>query len=254
MRYLKWCFVLCLLTSVLDAVQIEKSGLIPHYPPYLLKHAQHFLPYNPTILVVGEKMTDYVLEITQEYECSTLYCCTPLSQEFETLEAYRQHHPKLFAKLGIIGEGSNPQTLYYSVLDQAQDDSLVYIPGSLLKPVSTSKPDLLGPKSLLPSYSLSQLCQEQGASKVHFLCLNSGGNELAILQTTPAIVNQAIVIRVKTYHRPLRRHQTDFRQLHEYMRSQGYELLSHYIYDHTIGDALYVKNHYLNAVFRSKKL
>lgn len=99
-----------------------------------------------------------------------------------------------------------------------------------------------------PIFQDSKFFKLQGHA--HLLILDCSGEELRILQEGKAVVEKAIVVAVKTHHQPPLNH---FNALHRLMEQLGFELLTHHVYDETIGDALYVKSKYVTAVYRTKE-
>ncbi len=252
---MRWFFVLCGCITSLCAVEVTKKGLIPGYLPYELGAALLFLPYNPTVLIVGDRTAHLAADIARTLERAAVFCLSSDPQDFQSLREYEITLPNIHSQFGFLHSQSEGFYPYYPALPHVRPyEDFFRFPGSPLKPIDTTRPFLFGDPCSLPAINLSRFCEMEQLSRVQFIQLNCGGHELQILQTSPELVKKAIVVCVKTYHQPVRAGISDFAALDQFMVGCGFELMSHYIYDGVIGDALYVKSKYISAVFRSKEI
>ena len=232
MRLLEWSFLFYSCLGSLCAVQITKGGTIPSYTPYDWDSMKIFLPYNAKAIIVGDRIAHFAANVAVSLECATVFCFSSEREDFQTLKKYEETLSNVHPYLGWFYR--QPEGLY------------PYF--------ATTLPVLFGEGRLLSTFYLPQFCERENLSKVDLIHLNCGGNELQVLQSCPVLVKNSIVIYVKTYHQRVREGISNFEELDRFMSAFGFELMTHYIYDGEIGDALYIKKRYLNGVFRSKEI
>ena len=255
MKFLTWIMITCLWTCSTYAVDIKKEGLIPSYKPYEVGVMLLFLPYNPTVVAVGDRIADFTSSFAHAKERASIYGFTACADDFERLSYYSGQLPNLKPHFGLLNELKDGFHLFYSTLaHDVPDEFYYYFSGSLLKPTDSKRSFLFGPSYQVPTFNFLGFCKSQKLGKIHVIHLDCGGNELSLLKSIPEYLKDGIVVHLKTYHQKIRTGISQFQQIHELMTNQGYELFSHYIYDDVIGDALYVKSKYVSAVFRSKEL
>ncbi|MEN9344203.1 MAG: hypothetical protein RLZZ453_990 [Chlamydiota bacterium] len=255
MKLLKWVLITCLLTYSTYALDIKKEGLIPYYKPYEVGVMLFFLPYNPTVIAIGDRIADFTSSVAQAKERANVYGFSADINDFERLSYFGSQLPNLKPHFGLLNELRNGSHLFYSTLaHDAPDEFYYHFSGSLLKPTNSKISFLFGPSYQVPTFNFLEFCKSQKIDKIHLIYLDCGGNELSILKSIPEYLKDGIVVHLKTYHQRIRKGISQFQQIHELMTNQGYELFSHYIYDDVIGNALYVKSKYVSAVFRSKEL
>ena len=255
MNMIKILIFLCACAGSLSAVQVTKGGIIPSYAPYELGAPLLFIPYNPKAILVGDKIADLAVSFARARECSTVFCFSSEERDFTMLREYGETLPNIHSYFGLLhGKLEGLYPYFQTTPHERPYEDFYRFPGSLLKPLDKTRPFLFGESYLLPTFNLSEFCKRERLSKEHFIYLNCGGNELQILRSNPELVKNAIVVCVKTYHQRIRKDISTFKALDKFMTDCGFELMSHYIYDSVIGDALYVKSKYLSAVFRSKEL
>jgi hypothetical protein len=236
-------------------VGIKKEGLIPSYRPYEVGVMLLFLPYNPTVVAIGDRIADFTSSFARAKERANIYGFTADINDFERLSYFGSQLPNLKPHFGLLNELKNGSQLFYSTLAHDIPDEFYYhFSGSVLKPTDSKRAFLFGPSYQVPTFNFLGFCRSQKINKIHVIHLDCGGNELRTLKTIQKYLKDGIIVHLKTYHQEIRKGISHFRQIHELMISHEYELFSHYIYDDVIGDALYVKSKYVSAVFRSKEL
>jgi hypothetical protein len=255
MKFMKWLVILCICGCSAYAVNIKKEGLIPTYRPYEIGVISLFIPYNPTIIVVGDRVADFASTFAREKDCANVYGFTADADDFEKLRYSASQLPNLKPHFGLLNHLENGYQIFYSALiHDIPYEPYYHFSGSLLEPLDAKRTFLFGRSYQVPTYNFSLFCKAQNISKIHVIHLDCGGNELKILKSIQSYLKENIVVFLKTYHQEIRKEIGQFQQVHQFMTGQGYELFSHYIYDDVIGDALYVKSKYVSAIFRSKEL
>ncbi len=245
----------CLWACFIYAIDIKKEGLIPSYKPYEVGVMSFFLPYNPTIVAVGDRIADFTSSFARSKELANVYGFSADHKDFERLSYFSSQLPNLKPHFGLLNDLKDGSHLFYSTLTHDIPDEFYYhFAGSLLNPVDPTISFLFGPSYQIPTFNFLEFCKLHNIDKIHVIYLDCGGDELNILQSIPEYLIKGIVVHLKTYHQNIRRGISQFQQIHELMINHGYELFSHYIYDDVIGDALYIKSKYVSAVFRSKEL
>ena len=232
---------------------VKKEGVLPMYEPCCSGISMVFLPYNPNILIVGDQIAALSFSMASQMEQAKLFCFSSEEADFETLNRYSKIHSNIHPYFGLFyTKQQGGLCPYFPAPSQTAYTNR--FAGSLLEPTESFYPILFKEKRLLPTFYLPQFCKKENLLKMHMLWLDCGGTELQVLKSCPPLVNSAIVIYVKTYHQPIRKHISVFNDINQYLISCGFELVSHYIYDDIIGDALYVKSKYVSAVFRIKEI
>ncbi len=251
---MKWIVILCIWFCPIYAVDIKKEGLVPTYKPYEVGVMLLFVPYNPTVIAVGDRIADVASSFANAKDRANIYGFTADPDDFEKLTHFGRQLPNLKPCFGLLNERKDGSRLFYSTMAHDIPDEFYYhFSGSLLKPTDARRPFLFGQSYQIPTFNFLAFCKAQKINKIHVIHLDCGGNELKILKSIQEYLKEGIVVFLKTYHQEIRKGISQFQQVHEFMTNQGYELFSHYIYDDVIGDALYVKSKYVSAVFRSKE-
>jgi len=247
--------ILCGCCSLLYGVHVDKGGTLSMLRPFVLEGITIFLPYNPVVVIAGDKIANYSANISRWSECSNIFSFSTERKDFEMLNDFKKSYPNIHPYYGLLHSVSDDKSPYFPTLPHERffEDSYGF-PGSLLPPIDFSLPFLFGEESKLLTYSLSEFCERNELTRVHFLYLNCGGTELKVLQSAPHIVEDSIAVFIKTYHKPIREGLSSFEEINQFMLDRGFELMTHYIYDKQIGDALYIKQKYLSAVYRRKEL
>ncbi|HEX2579487.1 MAG TPA: FkbM family methyltransferase [Rhabdochlamydiaceae bacterium] len=254
MKFITWIILFPFLACASYAVDIKKEGLIPSYNPTEL-NLLFFLPYDPTIILIGDRLSDVSLILAKQVECANVYGFTTDAADFETLSRLGKQRPNLRAHFGLLNDLRDGSQLFYSTLPHdIPNENYYHFSGSCLKPTDARRPFLFGPSYKVPTFNFSKFCKSHEIRKIHFIQMDCGGNELNTLKSIQEYLKEAIVVNLKTYHQEIRQGISPFRHIHKLMTSLGYELFSHYIYDNVIGDACYVKSKYITAVFRSKEI
>jgi hypothetical protein len=249
MKFVKSIMISYLWTCSTYTVDIKKEGLISSYKPYEMGVMLFFIPYNPTVIVIGDRIADFTSAFAYAKERANIYGFTADPDDFERLSYFGSQLPNLKPHFGLLNELKDGSQLFYSTLAHDIPDEFYYhFSGSLLKPMDAGKSFLFGPSYQVPTFNFLDFCKTQKINKIHMIYLDCGGNELKILKSIQEYLKDGIVVLLKTYHQEIRKGISQFPQIHELMTNQGYELFSHYIY------ALYIKSKYVSAVFRSKEL
>lgn len=263
MKFTTWIIILSFWTYASYAVNIKKEGLIPSYNPTILnrqgkferQNSLLFLPYDPTIILIGDRLINVSLVLAEKIECANVYGFTADATDFEKLSRLGRQWPNLRAHFGVLDDLKDGSQRFYSTLPHdIPDEYHYYFSGSFSKPTDVRRPFLFGPSYQVPTFNFSKFCELHAITKIHLIQIDCGGNELNILKSIQEYLKEAIVVNLKTYHQKIRERISPFQHIHNLMTSLGYELFSHYIYDNVIGDACYVKSKYINAVFRSKEI
>jgi hypothetical protein len=251
MKLIKLIIILTLGSCFAHTATVKKEGLVPMYKPCDLGIMLLFVPYNPTMVFVGDCIGDISCSAALVKERANIYSFTADMHDFEKMRDI----PNINSNFGVLRDRKQSFALFYSTLDQKVPDELHYrFSGSLLKPLDIEKPVLFGPSYQIPTYNFLNFCQKEQLKKIHILYLDCGGYELSLLKSIEDYVKNGIIVFVKTYHKKIREGIIQFEPMHDFMIKQGYELFSHYIYDDVCGDALYIKSKYVSAVFRTKEL
>ncbi len=242
------------LICCLSAEDVCKKGIIPSYTPHEFGCMQLFLPYNPNILIVGDKIASLAADMGRLLERASVYCVSSEPEDIALIDLYsRTECPNLHGFLGQFSNLGGFREYFPTLPHERPYEGFRRFAGSILRPTDVTLPFLYGEERWLPTYNLRQFCHEQKLFQIHLLYLNCGGNELEILRSDPELLQQSIVVLVKTYHQAVREGLASFVEIDEFMSACDFMLMSHYIYDDIIGDALYVKRKYFRAVFNIKE-
>ena len=86
MRCVMYIAMLCGCIVPLSAAQMTKSGAVPTFTPYEVDKVIWFLPYNPTILIVGDPIVGVALEFARKLDCSQVFCVSSDPEDFADLQ------------------------------------------------------------------------------------------------------------------------------------------------------------------------
>jgi hypothetical protein len=111
-----------------------------------------------------------------------------------------------------------------------------------------------GPEITVPCVILDDWCNQNDIKGFDFMWLDLEGAELRILSSSPQILANTQLIYVETNFQHFREGMTQFRDLRNFLESQGFCLLSHWYRENLQGDALFIRNvNFKSSSFRVGK-
>lgn len=195
-------------------------------------NAQLFLPYNPVIVEIGACEGQGTVGLGKTYPYATIYAFEP--------------HPETYTHLR-----ENVKSLNHVIpipLAVAASKGTAKLRGS--GPTATLLPFQAGQSYDVFTVVLDDWCKEQNIDHIDFLRLDTGGLEWQILQSSPHILKEVIVLVIKTYMQPTKPMILSYPLLKLRLENEGFELLSHWYQEDGEGEATFVKKYMYNALFR----
>src|SRR3989338_1122275 len=146
MKFVKWIAISCIWIHSAYAVKIRKDGLIPSYRPDKLKIILCFVPYNTTVIIVGDRIADFASAFARKKECANVYGFTAGDHDFKRLDDFGRQFPNIKPRFGQLNNIRDGSQLFYSTLAHDIPEEFYYhFSGSLLKPKDVRRPFLFGP-------------------------------------------------------------------------------------------------------------
>jgi len=247
-------FIFIFIACSAFALEVTKDGLVPTYSPKGFGTDGLFLPYNPTVLLVGNKIAHLANSIGKTRKRAAIHCFTSDKEDFSSLEKHQKERRNIHATFGVIKTKKTDRSpsIFYPL---KKGESNIYdLSGSVLQPTNKNFPVLYGQSYTLPTYNISSYLKKHNITKMHYIHIDSGGNELMILRALKEALKDCIVVKIKTYKKRIRKGMCLFNDVHQFMYRHDFELLSHYHYDGLTGDALFVKRRYVDATHRRNQL
>jgi FkbM family methyltransferase len=139
-----------------------------------------------------------------------------------------------------LGEKNGTITFY--VCYGAQYDPIYEGASSALPPSDSMVINYQGPRIEVPCYVLDDWCKENNQSKIDFMWLDLEGYELQVLKNSPQILRTVKAIYVETNFYEFRKGMTLYHDLHGFLESKGFCLLSHGYYKGYQGNAIFVRS------------
>ncbi|MCI5051973.1 MAG: hypothetical protein MRY21_02400 [Simkaniaceae bacterium] len=249
---MKKFFTFLFATLALHSAEVTKSGLVPTYNPSSNHSVFLFLPYNPKVFIAGENLHQLTKQTLSRFPHAELIYLTPLLKEIKQVEKYPICQDNIKKYHGVLGKASQIVP-YYESNDILNKNTIeTYLPGSILKPSSTKFVQLFGREKQIQQYPVKNLLPSN--QQLQLIVLNAGGKELDYLKLLEEQLDNVIAVRIKTYHTSIRKSQSDFNQIYSFLSRKDFWLFTHYIYDSSLGEAVFIKRKYFRGVFQNKEI
>lgn len=209
-----------------------------------------FLPYNPVIVEVGAYCGAETCIAKTLWPKSKVYAFEP--------------NPRAFAQLQntIIEKQLMGVKPYNIALNHYNGDAILYVChglsgtdpsyeplSSLLPPLYEVESHYRGPKLEVPCVVLDDWCRQNRIDHIDILKLETEGNELQILQSSPNILKRTKMIHVQTFFHPFRKDMTYYFHLKDYLIKANFVVLAHWYEQGGRGNAVYISQELFEAYF-----
>lgn len=169
----------------------------------------HFLPYNPTIIAIKNSKIEEALLLARNFPKGRVIVFEPNAKVFNKL-------------LGKFSQFANLFVFHEEILK-----------------FSLSKSNI----------NLDTWCNLNDYPKVDLIRLDSDGLELKILRSSPQILKTTSVIFTKTNTRYSKKKLIQFSRLKHHLSELGFILLSHWYYDDSPGDAVFIRKDIYDSIY-----
>lgn len=200
-------------------------------------YAVAFLPYNPIIVEIGANTGQGTVGLAKQFKYGRIYAFEPRPEAFILLQKNLSTFPNTTPINLAISDLNGMVSLNIPSHDRTQ--------ASVLMNDNEDEETIS-----IHSFVLDEWCQLNGIPKVDFIRLDVNGMEFKILQSSPTIVSNAIVIITKTYFHKPRNAVVHYKYLKKFLEYQGFELLSHWYQEGAEGEATFVRKEIYDALFR----
>ncbi len=195
-------------------------------------NAQAFLPYNPVIVEIGAFEGTGTFSLGSAYPYGTIFAFEP--------------HPLAYAHLVEKTHSLKNISVFQLAVSTWNGTAMLYGNGStasLLPKTGKSRVDV-------PVVVLDDWCRHQGINHIDFLRLDAGGLEWQIVESSPKILKEIIVIVIKTYMNPPQSSIPSYPILKKRLENEGFELLSHWYQEGKEGEATFIRKYMYDSLFR----
>ena len=195
-------------------------------------NATAFLPYNPVIVEIGAFEGMGTLSLGSTYPYGAIFAFEP--------------HPISYVHLLEKTHSLKNVSVIHSAVSIWNGTATLYGNGpaaSLLPQNGKSRVDV-------PVVVLDDWCRQHGIDHIHFLRLDAGGLEWQIVESSPNILKEVIVIVTKTYMNSSSSSILPYPILKKRLENEGFELLSHWYQEGKEGEATFIRKYMYDALFR----
>lgn len=196
-------------------------------------NAQAFIPYNPVIVEIGAFEGAGTFSLGASYPYGKVFAFEP--------------QPEAYANLVEKTRPLRNVSTFNLALSTVKGTAKLHGGGDRASLVQFHRKDN---QIDVPTVVLDDWCREQGIDHIDFLRLDAGGLEWQILESSPRILKDVIVIVVKTYLHPSHRSILSYAVLKRQLENRGFELLSHWYKDGQEGEATFIQRYMYDALFR----
>ncbi len=230
------------------------------------RNVGYFVPYNPTILIVGGYEGAEAKEFAEAYPKGRILVFEPNPRAFKemlkNLEGLDNVTPCNCALSFYPGKTilHFPQKYGPDSLDSAKFDQTAPAVADLINASFESLATLLEkpasatgrcrePSLEVSCVLLDDWCKENQIAHIDLIRLDTEGFELQVLESSPEILKTVQVIWTKTHFYKPRVGTTQYDALYRYLDGQGFRILSHWYREGTDGDAIFIRKTIYESLF-----
>ncbi len=196
-------------------------------------NAQSFIPYNPVIVEIGAYDGAGTLGLAHTYPYGKIFAFEP--------------HPKAYAQLTEKIQFMGNVSTIHSAVSGTNGVAKLYGGGA----AASLLPFRIGEGQIdVPTVVLDDWCRERGIDHIDFLRLDAGGLEWQIIESSPNMLRDVIVIVTKTYIQPSKSSVPAYPLLKKRLENKGFELLSHWYQEGKEGEATFIRKYMYDSLFR----
>jgi FkbM family methyltransferase len=210
-----------------------------------------FLPYNPVIVEAGALYGNETLRAAQIWPKARVIAFEP--------------NPHAFLKLrkNVLESGSqnieihnlalsnhNGSAPFYICYGMRGEDPVFEYASSLLHLTPEMQVYCKGPQVQVPCVILDDWCEQNEIDHVDLLRIELEGMELAVLKSSPDLLNTVKVIYVKTFNHPHRVGMAQYHELKAFLEKSRFVLLSHWYQTEITGHAIFLSREIFDAYFK----
>jgi FkbM family methyltransferase len=231
-------------------VYYEGTVTFGNYGKVDLGWMQQLLPYNPIIVEVGAYCGAETSRAAQIWPKSKIFAFEPNPRAYALLKKAVSDQ-KLDNVQTFPFAVSNQEGIFSFYLCYGPTESdLTYEPhSSLLPPAKVMESEYKGPAIDVPCVVLDQWCSDHQIDHIDILRLETEGMELAILKSSPQILQDVKIIYLQSFFSPLRMGMVDYFQLKNFLVKSGFVPLAHWYTQGYRGSAVYVSLELYEAYF-----
>lgn len=195
-------------------------------------NAQSFLNYKPIIVEIGAFEGEGTIRLSSTYPYGKIFA-------FES-------HPTAYAHLVEKTHLLKNVSTIYGAVSTWNGTATLYGDG----PAASLLPQKDGSRMDVPSILLDDWCKQEEIDHIDFLRLDAGGLEWQIIESSPNILKEVIVIVTKTYMNPSDCSIPSYPILKKRLENEGFELLSHWYQEGKEGEATFIRKYMYDSLFR----
>jgi len=232
-----YVFFLLLISNVFALDPSYKFEGILGAPDNVLNNKNHyssyFIPYNAVVVEIGAYLGQGTISLAHSYPYGSVYAFEP--------------HPESYIELEKrIGGIPNAQTINAAVGTVNGEQLLCEngVHSTLIKSKKCTK------QIKVHCVRLDDWCVNNRIDHIDFLRLDTNGTELDILLSAPKIIETVQVLVLKTYLRQPNHLVPSYNTLKQTLTTMGFELLAHWYQEGKRGEAVFIRKHLYDSIFR----
>jgi FkbM family methyltransferase len=198
----------------------------------LNSNAQAFIPYNPVIVEIGAFEGAGTVSLGSIYPYGTIFAFEPHLLAYAHLVEKTRSFKNVSVIQLAVSTWKGTATLY----GNGSRASLVPQKGESQVDVS--------------AVVLDDWCRQHSIDHIDFLRLDAGGLEWQIVESSPQILKEVIVIVTKTYMNSPHSSILPYPLLKKRLENEGFELLSHWYQEGKEGEATFIRKYMYDSLFR----
>lgn len=199
----------------------------------MLSYVKSLLPLNPIILEAGGNCGEDTIRMKSMWPNATMHVFEPLPISFEKMMLSTKHlslvHCYPYALTTFSGE-----TNFYIDIPNNAASSVGY-------PVEWNEREFNKTPIKVPCITINQWAKLNNISKIDFMWLDMEGHELSALRHASDILKTVKVIFTEISFVPIREDSCLYKDLKNFLESEGFREIWKSSDDGTFGDALFVK-------------
>lgn len=226
--------------SAVDRKQVKKAFL---EGKSFLEVARLFVSNTPNILEAGAHNGESTQQLLKNWPQATLYAFEPNPTAYEKLKLVASKYTNVFTYPFALYDSNGVVSFY--VQTKYNNDGASSL---LMANPSPAYKDLYEEKKItVTCTTLDSWAKKHNVQAIDFMWLDMEGVELQVLKAVEQILKTTKAIYTETNFQEFRLGMTQFKNLHDFLISKGFEVIYHESSNFQIqGDALFVRKELLN--------
>lgn len=205
---------------------------------------RQFIPEHPMVFEVGAFDGTDSIKLAKAWPNGTIISFEANPKQFVK---YQEKSSNFINMLGfnLAVNTYNGVAEFYLCWGTNGADPVFEGASSLLPASESMKQHYMGPTIQVPCVIFDDWCKDHYISHFDFMWLDLEGFEIQFLKSSPEILKNTRVVYSETNFYNFRQGTTHFKDLSEFLESQGFVVVAHWYNEGLQGDAIFVRKEYL---------